>query len=296
MVAIEGISLRGFVPPSLHHQSLSQSAIGFARFPDRISFRSSVVLRDGVEKKGSRVVIVNGKVDGLGKSECETEFHTTLGNGHAGNSGKSHGVLSTVGNSTNIKWHECSIGKNEKQSLLKQKGCVIWITGLSGSGKSTVACALSQSLYQMGKLAYILDGDNVRHGLNRDLGFKAEDRAENIRRVGEVAKLFADAGVICIASLISPYRRDRDACRAILPDGYFIEVFMDVPLEVCEARDTKGLYKLARAGKIKGFTGIDDPYEVPLNCEIVLKHNGGSPCEMAEKVLSYLDQKGFLQA
>ncbi|XP_050942259.1 adenylyl-sulfate kinase 1, chloroplastic-like isoform X2 [Cucumis melo] len=135
------------------------------------------------------------------------------------------------------------------------------------SGKSTVSCALSKSLYKMGKLAYILDGDNVRHGLNRDLGFKAEDRAENIRRVGEVAKLFADAGVICIANVISPYRRDRDVCRGILPDGYFIEVFIDVPLEVCEARDAKGLYKLARAGKIKGFAGIDDPYKVPLNCE-----------------------------
>ncbi|KGN52751.1 adenylyl-sulfate kinase 3 [Cucumis sativus] len=296
MVSIGGISLPGSIPPLLHHQSSPTSAIGFARFPDRISFRSSVVLRDEVEKKGSRVVIANGKVDGLGKSECETDFDTALGNGRAGNSGKNHGVLSTVGNSTNIKWHECSVGKNEKQSLLKQKGCVIWFTGLSGSGKSTVACALSQSLYKMGKLAYILDGDNVRHGLNRDLGFKAEDRAENIRRVGEVAKLFADAGVICIASLISPYRRERDACRDILPNGYFIEVFMDVPLEVCEARDAKGLYKLARAGKIKGFTGIDDPYEVPFNCEIVLKHTGGSPSEMAEKVLSYLEQKGFLQA
>ncbi|XP_041010632.1 sulfate adenylyltransferase-like isoform X4 [Juglans microcarpa x Juglans regia] len=121
----------------------------------------------------------------------------------------------------------------------------------SNSGKSTVACALSRSLYQRGKLSYILDGDNVRHGLNRDLTFKAEDRAENIRRIGEAAKLFADSGVICIASLISPYRRDRDMCRALLPDGDFIEVFMDVPLHVCEARDPKGLYKLARAGKIK---------------------------------------------
>ncbi|KAG6576911.1 Adenylyl-sulfate kinase 1, chloroplastic [Cucurbita argyrosperma subsp. argyrosperma] len=296
MVAIGGISLPRFVAPSLHRQSFSPPAIGFARFPDRIRLRSTVALLDEVEKTGSRAAIVNRKVDGLVKSDCETDFDATLSNGHARNSGKNLGVLSTVGNSTNIKWHECSVGKIERQSLLEQKGCVIWITGLSGSGKSCVACALNQILYKMGKLAYILDGDNVRHGLNRDLGFKAEDRAENIRRIGEVAKLFADAGVICIASLISPYRRDRDACRAILPDGYFIEVFMDVSLEVCEARDAKGLYKLARAGKIKGFTGIDDPYEVPLNCEIVLKNNGGSPCEMAEKVLSYLEQKGFLQA
>ncbi|GMN37901.1 hypothetical protein TIFTF001_007183 [Ficus carica] len=166
-------------------------------------------------------------------------------------------------------------------------------------GKSSVACALSQMLQSKGKLSYILDGDNVRHGLNRDLSFKAEDRAENIRRIGEVAKLFADAGVICIASLISPYKRDRDACRVLLPDGEFIEVFMDTPLEVCEERDPKGLYKLARAGKIKGFTGIDDPYEPPLNCEIVLSQKGGScasPCEMAEEVMSYLEEKGFLQA
>ncbi|XP_057488174.1 adenylyl-sulfate kinase, chloroplastic-like, partial [Actinidia eriantha] len=120
-------------------------------------------------------------------------------------------------------------------------------------GKSTLACALSRGLHSRGKLTYILDGDNVRHGLNRDLSFKAEDRAENIRRIGEVAKLFADAGVICIASLISPYRKDRDACRSLLPEGDFIEVFMNVPLQVCEARDPKGLYKLARAGKIKGF-------------------------------------------
>ncbi|KAM1382493.1 hypothetical protein ACFX2F_034961 [Malus domestica] len=217
--------------------------------------------------------------------------------GHAGN--KNGSLLSSVGNSTNIKWHECSLNKTDRQKLLKQKGCVIWITGLSGSGKSTVACALGGSLYHRGKLSYILDGDNVRHGLNCDLSFKAEDRAENIRRIGEVAKLFADAGVICIASVVSPYRRDRDACRAMLPAGDFIEVFMDVPLQVCEARDPKGLYKLARAGKIEGFTGIDDPYEQPLDCEIVLSHKGGacpSPCEMAEEVVSYLEDQGFLQA
>ncbi|XP_050261949.1 adenylyl-sulfate kinase 3 [Quercus robur] len=238
--------------------------------------------------EGSRKTVnVNEKVD---------DFDGKFDNGHAG---QNRSQLSTVGKSTNIKWQDCSVGKIDRQRLLKQKGCVIWITGLSGSGKSTVSCALSQFLHHRGKMCYILDGDNVRHGLNRDLGFKAEDRAENIRRIGEVAKLFADAGVICIASLISPYRRDRDACRALLPDGDFIEVFMDVPLQVCEARDSKGLYKLARAGKIKGFTGIDDPYEQPLNCEIVLEHKGGdgaSPCVMAEKVVSYLEEKGYLEA
>ncbi|KAH9712372.1 hypothetical protein WN944_021400 [Citrus x changshan-huyou] len=206
---------------------------------------------------------------------------------------------STVAKSTNILWHKNSVDKRDRQQLLQQKGCVIWITGLSGSGKSTLACALSQALHWRGKLTYILDGDNCRHGLNRDLSFKAEDRVENIRRIGEVAKLFADAGVICIACLISPYRKDRDACRSMLPEGDFIEVFMDVPLQVCEARDPKGLYKLAREGKVKGFTGIDDPYEPPLNCEIVLKQMGDdcpSPADMVETVVSYLDENGFLRA
>ncbi|XP_021688286.2 adenylyl-sulfate kinase, chloroplastic isoform X3 [Hevea brasiliensis] len=213
--------------------------------------------------------------------------------------GKDRQIMSCNGKSTNVMWHKSSVDKFDRQELLQQKGCVIWITGLSGSGKSTLACALSRGLHSRGKLTYILDGDNVRHGLNNDLGFKAEDRAENIRRIGEVAKLFADAGVICIASLISPYRKDRDACRALLADGDFIEVFMDVPLQVCEERDPKGLYKLARAGKIKGFTGIDDPYEPPLDCEIVLKQMGddcSSPCDMAETVISYLKEKGYLQA
>ncbi|RVW46905.1 Adenylyl-sulfate kinase 3 [Vitis vinifera] len=177
-------------------------------------------------------------------------------------------------------------------------------------GKSTLACTVGRELHSKGKLSYILDGDNLRHGLNRDLGFKAEDRTENIRRVGEVAKLFADAGLICIASLISPYRKDRDACRAMLPDANFIEaralleivliVFMNMPLQLCEERDAKGLYKLARAGKIKGFTGIDDPYEPPLNCEasIEIQQKDGvcpSPNDMAGDVVTYLEEKGFLQ-
>ncbi|XP_029129754.1 adenylyl-sulfate kinase 3 isoform X2 [Cajanus cajan] len=192
---------------------------------------------------------------------------TPLTNHSTALSGKNLSDVSNTGNSVNIFWHECSVQKLNRQQLLQQKGCVIWLTGLSGSGKSTLACALSRSLHSKGKLTYILDGDNIRHGLNRDLSFRAEDRSENIRRIGEVAKLLADAGVICITSLISPYRKDRDACRALLPKGDFIEVFIDVPLDVCEARDPKGLYKLARAGKIKGFTGIDDPYEPPYNCE-----------------------------
>ncbi|KAG2724151.1 hypothetical protein I3760_01G004800 [Carya illinoinensis] len=224
---------------------------------------------------------------------------TSLINDCAIISGKNSHKMTTIGKSTNIVWHKCAVEKFDRQELLLQKGCVIWITGLSGSGKSTLACALNRGLHSRGKLAYILDGDNVRHGLNNDLSFKAEDRAENIRRIGEVAKLFADAGIICIASLISPFRKDRDACRALLPEGDFIEAFLDVPLEVCEARDPKGLYKLARSGKIKGFTGIDDPYEPPVNCEIVIQQKGEdciSPCEMAETVISYLEERGYLQA
>lgn len=206
--------------------------------------------------------------------------------------------MSSLGNSNNIFWQECPIGKLERQKLINQKGCVVWITGLSGSGKSTLAFSLNRQLYSRGKLSYVLDGDNLRHGLNKDLGFSAEDRTENIRRVGEVAKLFADAGVICIASLISPYRKDRDACRAMLPDSNFIEVFMNTPLSLCESRDPKGLYKLARAGKIKGFTGIDDPYEPPLQCEIELQQIDGvcpTPTAMSGQVLSYLEEKGYLE-
>ncbi|XP_074587042.1 adenylyl-sulfate kinase 3-like isoform X2 [Curcuma longa] len=206
--------------------------------------------------------------------------------------------MSAIGKSTNIFWQECQVGKVDREKLLKQKGCVVWITGLSGSGKSTLACTLGRELHSKGKLTYVLDGDNLRHGLNKDLGFSAEDRAENIRRVGEVAKLFSDAGLICIASLISPYRKDRDSCRAIVPDSRFIEVFMNMPLELCEARDAKGLYKLARAGKIKGFTGIDDPYEPPLNCEIEIKQENGicpTPFSMAGQVVGYLEEKGLLQ-
>ncbi|XP_054800992.1 adenylyl-sulfate kinase 3 isoform X2 [Prosopis cineraria] len=206
--------------------------------------------------------------------------------------------MSTLGNSTNIFWQECQVGKLDRQKLLNQKGCVVWITGLSGSGKSTLACSLSRELQSRGKLSYVLDGDNLRHGLNKDLGFKPEDRAENIRRTGEVAKLFADAGLICVASLISPYRKDRDMCRSMMTDSNFIEVFMNMPLELCEERDPKGLYKLARAGKIKGFTGIDDPYEPPLNCEIEIKQIDGvcpAPTAMAGQVVSCLEEKGFLE-
>ena len=195
---------------------------------------------------------------------------------------------------TNITWHEGHVGREDREKLLSQKGATIWFTGLSGSGKSTIAFTVEHALVERGRLAYALDGDNVRHGLNKNLGFSAEDRAENIRRIGEVAKLFTDGGLITITSFISPYKADRDAVRANLGDGNFIEVFVDVPLAICEERDPKGLYKKARAGEIKGFTGIDDPYEAPENAEIVLKSGEISIEEAARQVLEYLESKNLI--
>jgi len=171
---------------------------------------------------------------------------------------------------TNITWHKGAIEKEERERLLGQKGVVIWFTGLSGSGKSTLAQAVAEKLFESGRLSYVLDGDNVRHGLNKNLGFSPEDRAENIRRIGEVAKLFAHTGVIAMTAFISPYRADRDKARELLKTGEFIEVYVKVPLDVAEERDPKGLYKKARAGEIKEFTGISAPYEEPLNAELVI--------------------------
>lgn len=191
---------------------------------------------------------------------------------------------------TNITWHEGHVGRAEREGLLKQKGALVWTTGLSGSGKSTIAYTLEHALVQRGHMAYVLDGDNIRHGLNKNLGFSAEDRAENIRRISEVGKLFADSGIITITAFISPYRADRDAAREVIGAGDFFEVFCDTPLEVCEERDPKGLYKKARAGEIKGFTGIDDPYEAPDKPELVIDNSKMTPqdaavlmCEMLEK-------------
>ncbi len=195
---------------------------------------------------------------------------------------------------TNITWHEGHVERAEREKLLSQKGVTIWFTGLSACGKSTIAFTLEHALMQQGRMAYVLDGDNVRHGLNKNLGFSAEDRAENIRRIGEVAKLFTDAGIITITSFISPYKADRDAVRANLGDGNFIEVFVDVPLAVCEERDPKGLYKKARAGEIKGFTGIDDPYEAPLNPEVVCDTHKETVQESVAKILRKAEELGFL--
>ena len=197
---------------------------------------------------------------------------------------------------TNIVWHEGTVSSEERHKNLGQKGVTIWMTGLSASGKSTVAVALEQVLLQRGKHAYRLDGDNVRHGLNKNLGFSADDRVENIRRIGEVAKLFADAGLLTIASFISPYEVDRDNVRKIHKEAGlpFLEVFVDCPLEEAEKRDPKGLYKKARAGEIKGFTGIDDPYEAPKNAELHLPTHQYSIAESVEAVLKLLEEKGLL--
>jgi adenylylsulfate kinase len=197
---------------------------------------------------------------------------------------------------TNITWHEGSVTRQEREKLLGQKGVTVWMTGLSASGKSTIAVILEQMLLHKHKHAYRLDGDNIRMGLNKNLGFSAEDRAENIRRIGEVAKLFTDAGVIAITSFISPYRKDRDAVRALNKPGEFIEVYVNVSLEAAEKRDPKGLYKKARAGQIKGFTGIDDPYEAPENAEIVIDTEKMKPEQAAEKILTYLEERGYLRA
>ena len=197
---------------------------------------------------------------------------------------------------TNITWHEGSVTRQERERLLGQKGVTVWMTGLSASGKSTIAVILEQMLLHQKKHAYRLDGDNIRMGLNKNLGFSAEDRAENIRRIGEVAKLFTDAGVIAITSFISPYRKDRDAVRALNKPGEFIEVYVNVSLEAAEKRDPKGLYKKARAGQLKGFTGIDDPYEAPEKPEIVIETERTKPEDAAKQILAYLEKGGYLSA
>ena len=192
--------------------------------------------------------------------------------------------------STNVTWHDGEISREHRFEILRQKGVTVWFTGLSGSGKSTVAVALEKALFAMGKLSYRLDGDNVRLGINKNLGFSEEDRTENIRRIGEVAKLFGDAGTISLSSFISPYKADRDQVRALheAANLQFVEVFVDCALSVAEERDPKGLYKKARAGEIKNFTGIDDPYEAPENPEIHLHTDVMSLEEEVAIIINYL--------
>lgn len=193
----------------------------------------------------------------------------------------------TVQKATNIVWHAENVTREQRETMLKQKGVMLWLTGLSGSGKSTVANAVAQKLHQQGKLTYLLDGDNVRYGINKDLGFSLEDRKENIRRIGEVAKLFVDAGVITLASFISPMLEDRQKVRDLLgPD--FIEVYVDCALAVCEARDPKKLYQKARAGQIKEFTGISSPYEPPMKPEIYLDTAKATVEQCAQQIIDYL--------
>src|SRR5712672_1888397 len=202
---------------------------------------------------------------------------------------------------TNITWHEGHATREERQKLLKQKGCTLWFTGLSGSGKSTFAYTLEHALVQSGRLAYVLDGDNVRHGLNKNLGFSAADREENIRRIGEVAKLFADCGIITMTSFISPYRKDRDTVRALHAAGQlpFIEIYVNTPIGTCETRDPKGLYKKARAalasGKGMGFTGVDDPYEEPARPEVTIDATNTSPQAATVQLIEYLEKQGILK-
>jgi len=194
----------------------------------------------------------------------------------------------------NIFWHTGTITRKARELSRGHKGVTIWLTGLSGSGKSTIAHSLEEKLFERGIATYVLDGDNIRFGLNKDLGFSREDREENIRRIGEVAKLFVDAGIITITAFISPYRSDRDNVRSIHLKGDFIEVYVKCPIEICEQRDVKGLYKKARNGEIKGFTGIDAPYEEPETPEIVVDTAKESLDVSINKIINYLEQNAYI--
>jgi len=197
---------------------------------------------------------------------------------------------------TNVTWQDGEVSRQDRQTILRQRGATIWFTGLSGSGKSTIAVALERALYELGKLSYRLDGDNVRLGINKNLGFSEEDRKENIRRIGEIAKLFGDAGVISLSSFISPYLEDRNEVRRLHEQTglEFIEVHVDCSLAVAEERDPKGLYKKARAGEIKNFTGIDDPYEAPEAPEIHLHTDTMSLDQEVQIILDHLVDHGFI--
>lgn len=199
---------------------------------------------------------------------------------------------------TNVTWHDGEIARGDRNQLLGQQGATLWFTGLSGSGKSTIAVALEQALFQRSKLSYRLDGDNIRLGINKNLGFSADDRSENIRRIGEIAKLFVDSSVIALSSFISPYRADRDRVRELHAESNFafIEVFVDCSLAEAEARDPKGLYRKARAGEIKNFTGIDDPYEAPTKPEIHLHTDKMTLEEEVDVIMAYLEQHGFIDS
>ncbi len=192
---------------------------------------------------------------------------------------------------TNVTRHIGSVTPSDRARVLGQRGCLVWLTGLSGSGKSTIAFELERLLIERNQAAYVLDGDNIRHGLNANLGFSSEDRTENIRRIAEVGKLFADAGLITITAFISPFRSDRDSARRLLADDDFVEVWINTSIEACEKRDPKGLYKKARAGEIANFTGIDSPYEPPTSPELMIENDHGTPREAADRILKLLEQR-----
>lgn len=195
---------------------------------------------------------------------------------------------------TNIVWHQHKVTREDREKKFGHRGCTIWMTGLSGSGKSTLANALDEVLWERGIRSYVLDGDNIRHGLNKNLGFSPEDRTENIRRIGEVAKLFTEAGVVNVTAFISPYRADRDQARAAQGEGDFIEVYVKASVEECEKRDTKGLYAKARAGQIPEFTGISAPYEEPVKPEVVVDTETQSVEESLTVIVAYLQEKGYI--
>ena len=196
----------------------------------------------------------------------------------------------------NIVWHDHHVSKDERSSIKDQKPCVLWFTGLSGSGKSTIANAVEVRLNELQKHTYLLDGDNIRMGLNIRLGFSDEDRIENIRRIGEVSKLFVDAGTIVLTAFISPFQKERDSVRSLMKEYEFIEVFIDTPLNVCESRDPKGLYQKARKGEIPNFTGITSPYEAPIKPEIHIVNDNTSIEDVTEQIINYLENKGYLHA
>ncbi len=204
--------------------------------------------------------------------------------------------LMTEQKATNVTWHEHKVSRAEREKIKGHKGTVLWFTGLSACGKSTIANEVDYLLNQRGIHTIVLDGDNIRMGLNKNLGFSAEDRAENIRRIGEVAKLFATSGTIVGTAFISPYKADRDKVRAILAPGEYVEIYVNASLETCEKRDPKGLYKKARAGELKNFTGIDDPYEAPEKPELVLDSDNKGIAELAQEVVAYLEKNGYLKA
>lgn len=195
---------------------------------------------------------------------------------------------------SNIRWHDHKVSRAERAQVKRQNPCLLWFTGLSGSGKSTIANALDVALHRRGHHTFLLDGDNIRHGLNRDLGFSEQDRVENIRRIGEVSKLFADAGLMVLSAFISPFASDRVMVRNLFPAGEFVEIYMNAPLEICEHRDPKGLYQKARAGQISDFTGIDSPYEVPQQPEVLLDTSKLSVDDCVEQLLAYLETRQLI--